>query len=120
MTMLESSEQRPGLLQGLRREGQETEARRDVSHGTTTQAYSLQSTKEAERKASRRARGSSVALATARDRRNERDGRGLIWFILSVLFIWLVSFNQTDQKNKRDQPALALHALRSVDTGGGF
>ena len=34
-----------------------TEARRDVSHGTTTQAYLLQSVEEAEREALRRARG---------------------------------------------------------------
>jgi hypothetical protein len=38
----------------------------------------------------------------------------LIWFIWSVLFIWLVSFNQTDQLNKRDQPVLAFHASRSL------
>jgi hypothetical protein len=50
-------------------------------------------------------------------RRTERDGRGLIWFIWSVLFIWLVSCNQTnktDQINKRDQPVLAFHAPPSV------
>ena len=41
----------------------------------------------------------------------------MIW---SVLFIWLVSFNQTnqtnqtDQINKRDQPVLAFHAPRSL------
>jgi hypothetical protein len=48
----------------------------------------------------------------------ERDwGDGLIWFIWSVLFIWFISFNQTnqiDQINKRNHPALALHAARSV------
>ena len=43
-----------------------------------------------------------------RDRGDGRDERGLIWFI------WLVSFSQIDQINKRDQPVLALHAARSV------
>ena len=41
----------------------------------------------------------------------------LIWFIWSVLFICLLSCNQTnntDQINKRDQPLLALHAPPSV------
>jgi hypothetical protein len=38
----------------------------------------------------------------------------LIWFIWSVLFIWLISFNQTNQINKRNQPVLALHAPRSL------
>ncbi len=45
-----------------------------------------------------------------------RRGR-LVWFIWSVLFIWLVSCNQTnktDQINKRDQPVLAFHAPPSV------
>jgi len=38
--------------------------------------------------------------------RGRLDWRGLTWFIRSVLFIWLVSFNQTnqtDQINERDQ-----------------
>jgi hypothetical protein len=43
-----------------------------------------------------------------RDRGDGRDERGLIWFI------WLVSFSQTDQINKRDQPVLALHAPRPL------
>ena len=41
----------------------------------------------------------------------------MIWFFWLVLFIWLVSFNQanqTDQINKRNKPALALHAPRPV------
>ena len=40
----------------------------------------------------------------------------LIW---SVLFIWFVSFNQTnqiDQINKRDHSGLALHAPHSLAT----
>jgi hypothetical protein len=38
----------------------------------------------------------------------------VIW---SVLFIWLVSYNQTNkinQMNKRDQPVLAFHAPLSA------
>jgi hypothetical protein len=35
----------------------------------------------------------------------------LIWFIWFVLFIWSVSFKQS---NKRNQPVLALHAPRSL------
>jgi hypothetical protein len=37
----------------------------------------------------------------------ERDV--FIWF---VLFIWLVSFNQTDQISQSNQPLLAFHVLR--------
>ena len=47
----------------------------------------------------------------------ERNGRGFIEFIWSVLAIWLVSFNQTnqtDQINKKDRLVLAFHAPRSV------
>lgn len=54
----------------------------------------------------------------ARDRRER-----LIWFVWSVLFIWSVSFNppnQIDQINKRNQPAHALHASRSIAAGGLF
>jgi hypothetical protein len=52
-----------------------------------------------------------------RDWRDGRDGCGLIWFIWSVLFTWLVSFNQTNQTdhiNKGDQPVLALDAPMSL------
>ena len=62
----------------------------------------------------------------ARDLREKRDwpdGRGLIWFIWSVRFIWLVSFNQTHQKdqiNKRDPPVFALRAPRSLPLADFF
>ena len=36
----------------------------------------------------------------------ERDRRDVL--------IWSISFNQTDQINKRDQPVLAFHAPPSV------
>ena len=51
---------------------------------------------------------SGIPRIAERDWRNE-----LIWFIWSVLFIWLVlpdQTNQTDQINKRNKPVLALHA----------
>jgi len=60
----------------------------------------------------------SLRRIVAQDRRDE-----LIGSIWSVWFIWLVSFNQTDQINKRDQPApayLALYASWLADAGGLF
>ena len=93
VTMLESSELRPGLLQGLHREGQETEAPRDGSHGRTTQAYWLQSIKDTEREASRRARVDLVHLVC------------LVHLVSLVYPVSLVQPNKRDKPNKPEQPA---------------
>ena len=49
--------------------------------------------------------GCGTTMRVRENWRDGRDGRGLIWFNQT---------NETDQINKRDQPVLVLHALRSV------